>query len=93
MRSLFVATILFMASTIMAQANCMCTCVNGQPEALCSSTMDLPPICSPQICPIMSPSIAPIPQPYLPPLGTSSCYNQQVLNTYTNQYEWRQVCR
>jgi hypothetical protein len=74
-------------------AGCVCRCVNGEVRALCSSTLDLEPICSPQICPIVPPSIQPIQAPTLPPLGTQSCSQQQVLNPRTGQYEWRSVCR
>jgi hypothetical protein len=75
-----------------ANANCVCRCVNGSVEPICSSSIDLPPICAPTICPIVPPSIAPIQPPTVPPIGTSYCSQQQVLNPYTNQYEWRRVC-
>ena len=54
-----------------AFANCVCRCVNGSVQALCSSSIDLPPICAPQICPITPPSIAPIQAPSIPPIGTT----------------------
>jgi hypothetical protein len=76
-----------------ASAACVCRCVNGQMQPLCSSTLDLPPICPPTLCPLVPPSIAPIAPPALPPLGTTYCSQQQVLNPYTRQYEWRRVCR
>lgn len=76
-----------------AYANCECTCVNGQPQVLCQSTIDVPPICTPRVCPIQTPSVAPIEQPRIPPLNTSSCHEAQVLNPNTNMYEWRSVCR
>lgn len=75
------------------KASCTCTCVNGQQQALCTNTMDLPSLCPPRICPLVSPSVQPLQQPKLPPLGTSYCSNQQVLNPYTGMYEWRQVCQ
>lgn len=76
-----------------ANANCVCRCVNGSVQAICSSAIDLPPICAPTICPIAPSSIAPIGPPTVPPVGTSHCTQQQVLNPYTNRYEWRQVCQ
>ena len=81
-------TILLMAN---ADASCVCRCVDGEVQPLCSSSIDLPPICAPTICTIVPPSIAPI-QPSLPPLGTSSCSQHQVLNPATNRYEWRSIC-
>jgi hypothetical protein len=76
-----------------ARAACTCTCINGSPEAVCSSAIDLRPICPPTICPIVPPSVRPIDTPRVPPIGTSYCTNQQVMNPYTHQYEWRQICR
>jgi len=76
-----------------ANARCVCRCINGQVQDVCDSAIDIPPICTPQICPITPPSIAPIPKPTIPPLGTTSCRQVQVLNPRTNQYEWRQVCQ
>ena len=75
------------------QAGCVCSCVNGNPQALCSSTLDLPPICSPRICPIVPPSIEPLQSLRLNPLGTTSCRQAQVLNPYTLSYEWKRVCQ
>lgn len=71
---------------------CECACVNGEVVALCESSIDLEPICSPRICPITPPSIRPIERPRVPPIGTSDCRNEQVYNEYTNRYEWKEVC-
>ena len=75
-----------------ADASCVCRCVDGEVQPLCSSSIDLPPICAPTICGIVPPSIAPIQAPGIPPLGTSSCSPRRVLNPATNQYEWRSIC-
>jgi hypothetical protein len=75
-----------------SQAECICTCVSGQVKALCRSSLDIPPICAPQICPIVPPSVQPIAPPTIPPLGTSQCEPKQVFNPATGQYEWRRVC-
>ena len=74
-------------------AGCQCTCVNGQNVPLCTSSIDLRPICPPRICPITPPSVQPIQPPVVPPIGTTNCQQEQVLNIYTGQYEWRTVCR
>src|SRR5436309_2355606 len=76
-----------------AEAECICTCVNGQVRPICRSSLDLPPICAPQVCPIAPPSIQPIPQPSVPPIGTTKCEFKQVLNPVTQQYEWRRICQ
>jgi len=92
MKKLFLLALLGFSFSGAANAGCVCRCVNGEVRPLCSSSMDLPPICSPSICPITPPSIAPITAPSLPPLGTTNCTQQQVLNPRTNQYEWKKVC-
>ena len=74
------------------EASCTCQCVNGEMQPLCSSAIDIPPICPPRICPIAGPSIAPINPPTIPPLGTSSCRQARVCDPFGN-CRWQQVCR
>lgn len=76
-----------------AEAACVCRCVNGEVKPICEKAIDLPPICSPTICPIVPPRIEPIQRPQIPPIGTKECRQQQVLNPYTRQYEWKTVCQ
>jgi hypothetical protein len=78
---------------IVANADCVCRCMNGQNVPLCDNAIDLRPICPPMVCPITPPSVTPIQAPVLPPIGTQSCSQQQVLNPRTGQYEWRTICR
>jgi hypothetical protein len=75
-----------------AEASCTCQCVDGEMQPLCSSAIDIPPICPPRVCPIAGPSIAPINPPTIPPLGTSSCRQAQVCDRYGN-CRWQQVCQ
>ena len=91
----FVLLVLFalLGAATGARADCVCRCVNGTVQALCSSTLDIEPICAPALCPIVPPAIRPIDPPTVPPVGTTSCRSEQVLNPATNLYEWRQVCR
>jgi len=93
MRKATMSVLLLVAISGMAQAECVCRCVNGEVKALCRSTLDLPPICAPTICPIVPPSIAPIPAPTLPPLGAKQCKQEQVYNKVTRQYEWKSICK
>lgn len=88
--ALFVA--LTIATATKAIAECECRCVNGEVKAICSSTLDIEPICSPRICPIVTPAIKPIPAPTIPPIGTNKCDLKQVYNEYTHRYEWKNVC-
>jgi hypothetical protein len=76
-----------------AYAKCVCRCVNGEMKPLCTSSLEIPPICPPTICPLTPPKIEPLPSLELPPLGTESCRWKQVLNPYTNRYEWKRVCQ
>jgi hypothetical protein len=54
-----------------ANASCVCRCVDGQMQPLCTSAIDLRPICPMGACAMASPSIAPLQPMWLPPLGTS----------------------
>ena len=73
-------------------ARCQCVFMNGEVRAVCSSTLDIEPICSPRIYPLTPPSIKPIQQPRVPPIGTSRCVQKQIYNEYTRRYEWKEVC-
>ncbi len=75
-----------------ASASCQCVCMNGEVRAICTSTLDIEPICSPRLCPQTPPSIEPIQRPRIPPIGTSKCVQKQIYNEYTRRYEWREVC-
>jgi hypothetical protein len=79
--------------TLPVSAACVCRCVNGEVRPICSSSIDLEPICAPRVCPIVPPSVEPINRPRVPPVGTQNCRMVQVLNPRTAQYEWRQVCQ
>ena len=74
-----------------AHAECICQCVNGQMQPLCTNSIEIPPICPPTICLIMSPSIPPIATPMIPPIGTSSCHPARVCDTFGN-CQWQTVC-
>ncbi len=87
MRRLISAIAFGVLLTASAKASCVCRCVDGEMQPLCSSSIDLPPI-----CPLTPLSIAPIPPLQLPPLGTSQCEQRQVLNPATRRYEWRSIC-
>ena len=76
-----------------AYADCVCRCVGGEMRPICQSPLEVPPICPPTVCQIVPPSVAPIGVPMVPPVGTSQCSPRQVLNPYTNQYEWKTICK
>jgi hypothetical protein len=76
-----------------AEAACVCRCVDGRMRALCSSAIDIPPICPAAACGMPPAPIKPIERPHVPPLGTFQCERRQVLNPDTHQYEWRRLCQ
>ena len=78
-----------------ANASCVCRCVNGRMEPLCSSVADMRPFCPPStLCPIAAPpTLAPLGPAIAPPVGTRSCAQRQILNPATGQYEWQSICR
>lgn len=95
MKIALAAVLLFLVgffSPATSYADCRCACIDGEVQAVCSSTLDIEPICSPRICPITPPSIQPIQQPRIPPIGTKRCVQRQIYNERTRQYEWKDVC-
>ena len=76
-----------------AFAACQCTCMNGQPKAICQSSLDVAPVCPPRICAIPPPSVRPLDAPRTAPVGARQCRMEQVLNRANSRYEWQQVCR
>jgi hypothetical protein len=84
---------LLMMGSVSSSAECVCRCVNGKVQAICTSSIDLKPICAPTVCPIVPPSIRPIQSPVVPPIGTTKCRKEQVLNPKTHVYEWKTICR
>lgn len=87
------AFITLVACIDVVHAECECRCVGGQNRSICTSSMELPPICPPAVCPIEPPSIQPLMAPQLPPLGTSRCQMHQVWNPYVQQYQWQRICQ
>jgi hypothetical protein len=76
-----------------ADAKCVCRCVDGEMRAVCSSSIDIEPVCPPRVCPVAPPSVAPIQPPRVPPVGTSVCRQVQVYNERTRRHVWRELCR
>jgi hypothetical protein len=72
-------------STI-ADASCVCQCVDGQFQPACTNSFDIPPICALRTCPFGS-------TPRTPPIGgTSSCRQEKQCDIY-GHCEWKQVCQ
>jgi hypothetical protein len=92
MARLILAVVFGVVFTVSAEAACACQCVDGEMQPLCTSSIDVPPICAMMVCSLAPPSVAPIQPMQLPPLGTSECAQHQVFNPAIRQYEWRTVC-
>ncbi len=75
-----------------AGASCQCVCMDGAVQAVCSSSLDIEPICAPRICPIVPPSIKPIQRPRIPPIGARKCVQKRIYNERTRRYDWQEVC-
>ncbi|NHZ97471.1 hypothetical protein F2P46_17340 [Massilia sp. CCM 8734] len=82
-----------MLATTQASAACECSCVGGQVQAICQSSLEVRPICPPRVCPITPPAVPPISTPSVPPIGTKQCKNEQVYNNVSGRYEWKEICR
>jgi hypothetical protein len=74
-----------------AFASCECRCVDGESQAVCTSSFEVPPICSSQSCPV-SPSMTPV-GPINPSVGSGLCDTVQVFNRRTGHYDTKQLCR
>jgi len=82
---LAVMMLVFAYSTF-ANASCVCQCFDGQFQAACTNTFDIPPICTLRTCPFGS-------TPKTPPIGgRSSCRQDKVCDIY-GHCEWKQVCQ
>jgi len=81
----------FMFVSQSTYASCVCRCVGGEVQPVCTQAIDMPPICAPAICP---PSIAPsVPSSRIPAFGTESCSRQSVFDPRTGRYESRNICQ
>jgi len=71
-------------------ASCVCRCVGGEVQPICTQAIDMPPICAPAICPA---SPAALPSNRIPAFGTESCSRQSVFDPRTGLYEVRTICK
>lgn len=93
MRIVVLSCLLVCCATLISHASCNCQCVNGVVVLICTSPLDMQPICPPTICPMVTPSIQPINPLVIPPIGTTHCQQMQVADPKTGMYEWRTICQ
>lgn len=82
-----------LAFICIANAKCVCKCVNGKIEAIYDNILDLPSIYPLTLCPLLTPKLALLKVLSLPPIGTTECKEEQVYNSYLGDYEWKEICR
>ena len=87
------AAVMVASLSTYASADCRCSCVNGQIEAVCSLPSDLPPVCAPRACTVKRPSNTLVNQSSIAANTTKQCQETQVLNPQTGAYISKQVCR
>ena len=64
---------------------------NCRQVAICDSSLDLVPIKPSAVPPIVSPSIAPVPQSVVPAVGTTSCRQVRLCDSWGN-CSYQMVC-
>jgi len=93
--ALCVAAVLVLLAALSgaAGAACVCRCLDGKAQPVCSSSTDIPPLCNTTACPMSPPRVSP--QDALQPKPTvkPGCKIRQVYNPETGRHEWGQICR
>jgi hypothetical protein len=79
---------LFMAGN--AWAVCSCACADGKPRAMCTTSLEKPPICPARVCNPNAVTDKP-PMPAMP--GGSNCTIVQKLDPVTHAIERERVCK
>ena len=85
------ALLLTVALSSPLHAFCVCRCVDGRLQPLCTNTIEVPPVCPVRICPPGPATLPPVVAPKLPPAGTSACRQAQICDRH-GSCRWRQVC-
>ena len=75
-----------------AGASCVCRCLNGKAQPVCSSSTDIPPLCSATTCPMSTPRVSPQDAQQPKPAVKPGCTIRQVYNPQTGRHEWGQIC-
>jgi hypothetical protein len=83
------AAILLPAS---AEAACVCRCVDGKAQPVCSSGTDIPPLCNTTSCPMTPPRVSPMDAAKPKPDVKPGCTVKQVYDPKAGKYEWAQIC-
>jgi hypothetical protein len=93
--AMLLAAMMVASFSTTATAACRCTCVNGQIEAVCRSTTDLPPVCAPRACKAKSDqgSLFADQASAIGGGAKRQCRETLVRNPQTGAYVTKQVCQ
>lgn len=89
------ATVLLAHGDSFAACRWTWDCSQGSPcrqVQVCDDALDLPAIRPPEVPPIAPPTVRPIPQPVIPPIGTTTCTERYLCDSF-GRCDWRTVCR
>jgi hypothetical protein len=86
-------TVVLAALSGAAGAACVCRCLNGKAQPVCSSSTDIPPLCNTTACPMSPPRVSPQDALQPKPAVKPGCRISQVYNPDTGRHEWGQICR
>lgn len=87
------AAVLVASASTHVSADCRCSCVNGQIEAVCKSPSELPPVCAPKACTVKQPKPMLVSQTNVATNRPKECRETFKLNEATGAYIAQQVCR
>jgi hypothetical protein len=91
--ALALATLIVASLPNGASAECRCSCVNGEIEAVCISASELPPVCAPRACtakPVRASLIAD--KRTVGTVAKQECRETEILNPRTGSYVVKRVC-
>ena len=84
--------LLLAAAGAPAEAACVCRCVGGKAQPICSSSTDIPPLCNMTVCPMATPKVSPLDQAKPKPAVKPGCTVKQVYDPETGTHNWEQIC-
>lgn len=92
MRSLIAVALLISLSTV-ARADCECTCIGGEYQAVCDDAADVKTECPTEICAI-APPVADdeAEEPYLPPPRRRACRHEMAWDPVLREYRRMVIC-
>ena len=92
MKSLIAIAVLVCLSNV-ARADCECTCVGGEYQAVCDDSAEDKPECPTEICAIAPPvADEAAEEPYLPPARRRACRPEMAWDPVLREYRRMVVC-